>query len=300
LISVVAAWIAKRRDATLVNWLQDVFPEVAERLGIKAAGGLGGRLLRWFRNYSLRAASANVVLGNLMADAIAPYAPESTVRVIPNWSDGALIRPLSNADNPLRGEWGLDGLFVVGYSGNMGRAHEFQTILGACELLRANSTIAFLFTGAGPQRSWIEEESKRRSLGNLRFRPFQAREALGQSLTVPDVHLITLHPSLEGLIVPSKFYGIAAAGRPTIFVGDPRGEIGSLVEQHGCGIAIGTGDTQGLAAAIERLAQNPGVVTNMGELARKLFESEFDRTNAFGRWIDVFSSIAPNFRNKHG
>jgi colanic acid biosynthesis glycosyl transferase WcaI len=297
LISVVAAWIAKRRGAVLVNWIQDLFPEVAERLGVKWLGGLLGKLLRRLRDYSIRSAGTNVVLGELMARNVERCAAGAQVTVIPNWSDGRLVRPVSRDQNPLRSKWKLQGCFVVGYSGNMGRAHEFETILAACELLRDDARIAFLFTGSGRQKQWIEDESIRRSLANVSFQPFQPREQLALSLSVPDAHLITLLPSLEGLIVPSKFYGIAAAGRPTLFIGDKQGEIGALVERHRCGIAIASGDAHGLAAAIIRLAGNPDLTSDMGKRARTLFESEFDITTACSRWSKILLENKPPLTN---
>src|SRR6185503_4809828 len=108
--------------------------------------------------------------------------------------------------NILRREWNLQDAFVVGYSGNMGRVHEFGTILDAAERLKSSVNIVFLFIGEGAQRNWIEEEARRRGLENIMFKPYQPRKKLGLSLTIPDVHLISLRRSMEGLIVPSKFY----------------------------------------------------------------------------------------------
>ncbi len=136
LISVVAWFIARRRNVRLVNWVQDVFPEVAEALGVRALAGPLAGVLRRLRNGAFRSAAVNVVLGERMAAVVARAgAPASCIRVIPNWADMEAIRPVAAANNPLRQEWGLDGKFVVCYSGNMGRVHEFDTILGAAERL---------------------------------------------------------------------------------------------------------------------------------------------------------------------
>jgi hypothetical protein len=145
--------------------------------------------------------------------------PQSQITVIHNWADGQAIQPLAAENNPLRTEWQLQDKFVVGYSGNLGRAHEFTTILEAATQLIEDPQIVFLFIGSGPQKLWLEAEVNKRHLTNVLFKPYQPRECLGDSLTVPDVHLISLRPSLEGLMVPSKFYGIAAAGRPVLYLG---------------------------------------------------------------------------------
>src|SRR5262249_8429579 len=154
----------------------------------------------------------NVVLGSLMAKRIQEEGiSQERIRVIQNWADGEAIQPVSRADNQLRRDWGLAGQFVVGYSGNMGQAHEFKTVIDAAELLQTATHVTFLFVGDGNSREWMERESERRRLKNVQFRPYQPVDRLRYSLGLPDVHLISLRPQLEGLIVPSKFYGVAAA-----------------------------------------------------------------------------------------
>lgn len=288
LISVVAAWVARLRGAVLVNWIHDVFPEIAQRLGVASLRGPPGTLACALRDYSLRVAAVNVVLGARMKGLISGHAGASSrVEVIENWADGAAIRPLAAADNPLRRQWGLEGRFVVGYSGNLGRVHEFETILGAAKLLRNDPDIAFLFIGGGRQKAWVESESAHNGLTNVTFQPYQPRSLLAASLSAADAHLVTLQESLEGLIVPSKFYGIAAAGRPTLSVGDANGEIARHLTSHNCGVAIRTGDAAGLAHAIRMLRDDPARAATLGRNARAAFERHWDRRQAMERWNSV-------------
>lgn len=285
LISVVAGWAARRRGARLVNWLQDVFPEVATALGVPGMRGVAARGLRGLRDRSLRAAAMNVVLGERMAQTLTALGvARFAIRVIPNWADGGAIRPMPAEENPLRAPWGLSGKFVVGYSGNMGRVHEFGTILGAADQLQDRSRIVFLFIGDGRYRGWLEAQAKARGLTNVLFKPYQPRDGLSASLAVPDVHLVTLRPEVEGLVVPSKFYGAAAAGRPTVFVGDPEGEIGSLLTREDCGVAIRQGDSASLARCLEDLAGAPERAAAMGARAREVFTARFDREPACRAW----------------
>ncbi|MFX6876802.1 hypothetical protein ABTH39_19765, partial [Acinetobacter baumannii] len=78
-------------------------------------------------------------------------------------------------------------------------------------------------------------------LPQFHFQSYQPRELLADSLAAADVHLISLLPALEGLIVPSKLYGILAAGRPTIFIGDTEGEVAKVLREHDCGVTVGIG-----------------------------------------------------------
>src|SRR5262245_15270116 len=150
LTSILAMRAANSRGAHFVNWLQDLFPEVATQLGIPFFRGPVSQGLLSLRDRSLRAATANVVVGDLMAEQlIRRGVPPERVHVIPNWSYDEPISPISHRDHPLRREWRLDGKFIVGYSGNLGRAHEFDTVLAAAGELKANSRIVFLLIGGG-------------------------------------------------------------------------------------------------------------------------------------------------------
>ena len=291
LASMVAARAARKRGARLVNWLQDLFPEVAQRLRVTGAS-MGAMAARW-RDASLARAAANVVLGERMRDMVAALGvPADRIHVIPNWADGALVKPIEARANRLRTEWGYQGRFVVGYSGNLGRVHEFATLLAAADRIRDEDTIHFLFVGDGRQRAWVEDACEQRDLANVRFQPLQPRAVLAESLSAPDVHVVTLQPELEGLVVPSKFYGAAAAGRPVLFIGDIDGEIAREIVRGQCGLAFAPGDSEGLAAAILRLRDAEEARLAMGRAARAHFESHHDRPLALARWDRLLAGVA--------
>ncbi len=291
MISVVAGWIARLRRAHLVNWLQDLFPEVAIALDIKGFDGVLGRMLVRLRNRSLQQARGNVVLGQLMAQRLAlDGVSQERIHIIHNWADGESIKPLLAVRNSLRKEWGLEDKFVVGYSGNLGRAHEFGTLLNAAESLQQEKKIVFLFIGGGAQLVKVQEEVHRRALQNCMFQPYQPRERLHESLGVPDLHLVVLRPELEGLIVPSKFYGIAAAGRPTLYVGDSQGEVAQIIAQGDAGVTVAVGDGDGLAEQIVLLNQDAERCARLGRNARLLFDEGFSRQRALHAWSELLNS----------
>lgn len=279
LLSVPAALVARRKRALLVNWLQDVYPEIAIELGVPLLRGPIGWLIAKLRDLSLRGAAANVVVGERMrALLMSKNVQPDRVCCIPNWCDDSEITEVAHSDNPLRSEWKLQDKFVVGYSGNLGRAHDYQTMLAAAELLRGHPEIIFLMIGGGHQVKDLAREVELRGLTSaFCFKPYQPRPQLKQSLCVADVHWLSLEPRLEGLIVPSKFYGIAAAARPTITVGDLHGEIARVVLQYACGIAVAKGDGSGMAAAILRLSENAEQRRLMGQNARKMIDEDGGR-----------------------
>ena len=293
LLCLPAASAARRRGLLLVNWLQDVYPEVAMRLRVPlVAGPLGTALLKW-RDAALRQAAANVVVGEGMAAVVCGRGVAADrIQVISNWCDDDKIRPVALADNELRREWGLADRFVVGYSGNLGRAHEYATLLDAALRLRDEPRIMFLFVGGGSRMGELRRQVTAHGLdANFRFLPYQDRARLNFSLGAADVHWLSLRPELEGLIVPSKFYGIAAAGRPIIAVAAPDGEIAALVREHNCGIVVAPDDGAALAAALRELAANPEAVVAMGSRARTMLDAQFTRRQAFARWEGLFDAL---------
>jgi colanic acid biosynthesis glycosyl transferase WcaI len=127
--------------------------------------------------------------------------------------------------------------------------------------------------------------------GAFRFLPYQARTLLSYSLGVADVHWVSLDPRLEGLMVPSKFYGIAAAGKPIVVIGDPNGELAQLVQRNDCGFAIAPGDSETLTAILRRLSETPQKVSEMGARARQMLDAHFTRRQGLARWRRLLDQL---------
>jgi glycosyltransferase involved in cell wall biosynthesis len=293
LIAVGAALVARIRGASLVNWLQDIYPEVAIRLGVPGVRGPLGALLAKLRNLALKSAVINVAIGERMREFIADRGVDgATIRVIANWVDDQAITPIPRADNPLRASLGLQDHFVVGYSGNLGRAHEFETLLGAAHLLRAETRLAFLFFGGGFHMDALKARVRDQGLSELfMFQPSQPLSDLSNSLSLPDVHWLSLRPQLEGLIVPSKFYGIAAAGRPVLSITAEDGEIARIVQEAECGVVVEPGRSSALAAAIQRLRADRPRCDEMGRNARALIDARFSRRQTLESWSKLLRDV---------
>ena len=285
LLSIALAPIAVTRSLSLVNWLQDLYPEVALELGPRAFALFATPLVA-ARNFTLRASKFNVAISKSMANRLHAHghAP-SRIEVISNWCDDQSIAPRADEENPIRAEWGLTKKFVVGYSGNLGRAHEYETLIDAATRLRDQHDILFLFVGGGYLTPALKREIERRGLNEaFQFRPLQETAALPQSLCAPDIHWLSLRPAMEGLILPSKFYGIAAAGKPIVAVATPDGELAALLARHECGFAIAPGDDKAFAEKILSYRHDPSSVKRHGANARRMLDESFSKRGALSRW----------------
>ena len=190
---------------------------------------------------------------------------------------------------------------MVAYAGNFGRAHDFDTVIEAINLhddqCRSAAPgdlvheIIFLLVGGGPQQKQLEDAIAARKLENVRLYPYQPRERLAALLGTADMHLVSLKPELEGLLLPSKFYGVAAAARPTIFVGSRRGEIAQIIEEVHCGVTIESGDSAGLLSCILELARDPRKLEIMGARARVAFDGRWEKRHSIARWQEVIDAV---------
>jgi colanic acid biosynthesis glycosyl transferase WcaI len=295
LISIVASLAAKWRGAVLVNWLQDLFPEVASALAPDLMPKwLEGQLVA-ARDRSLRRAAINVVLANGMRERLLSRGiHDSRVRIVPNWTDAASITPMPPEESKTRQRLALSRRFVIGYSGNLGRGHEFDTLIGAARLLCQDPSFAFLMTGAGAKSGGLRRAVEAERLDNFVFQDYQPPEVLSDSLAAADVHLVSLLPALEGLIVPSKMYGILAAGRPAIFIGDTDGDLARMIREHDCGIAIAVGDSKRLAVELRALRDDRTRLESMGTNARQLALARYTSEHAVADWLALLGVVAPS------
>ena len=288
LLSLLNTAAIRFRGGRVINWLQDLFPEVAIELGAFPRSQIFAGPLTWWRNRTLRAAETNVVISRKMQDYLASQGVKNT-RCIPNWADGELIRPIAHAENTIRAEWNTENKFLVGYSGNFGRAHSFNELLEAMMLLETRKEIHFVLIGEGAGLDQLLEAVERKRLHHVSFHPYQPHDNLRQSLGAIDLHIVTLKEHMEGLVLPSKIYGVLAAGRPMAFIGDEDGEIADLIHQNEVGFAVGHGQGAGLAEKIQQLAQNSEGLRQMGANARHLFEQQYAMPIAISRWKQLLS-----------
>jgi glycosyltransferase involved in cell wall biosynthesis len=198
--------------------------------------------------------------------------------------------PKPSIASALRARLELADRFVVCYSGNLGKAHEFDTLLSAASALRANLSIVFLIIGGGTKMAPLQRAVAALSLENFRFLPYQPREELEDSLAAADLHLVSLLPTLEGLILPSKLYGILAAGRPLVFIGDPKGDIARVVSDAECGAIVEINAGEALAAAILRLQADPAACEAMGTRARESLVNRYSMEKGIERWLALLDA----------
>jgi colanic acid biosynthesis glycosyl transferase WcaI len=283
--------VARRFGVPLLVISQDVFPEIAVQLKRLENPVLVG-VLRSLVGLYLRRADGIVAIGETMKRRLeAKGASPDRITVIPNWVDTQAIVPQPR-DNAWARRRRLTGHFVVMHSGNVGHAQDLDTLIRAATFLRDLEDLRIVIVGFGARYADMVELAKRLELGEaVRFLPYQSRTVLSESLSAADVHFVGLAKGLSGFVVPSRLYGILAAGRPVIVGADAESETARLVAEVGCGIVLPPGRPELVAGVIREAREGLHDLEAMGAKGRMYVELEADRTVAMDRYRKVIREL---------
>jgi len=279
--------------------VQDLFPDLAVELG-KLRNKPFIFVLKALSKHIIRKMDKVIVVGEYMERKVKEEVLNDTeanhIVTIHNWADGEKLKVVGvvgEEDNYLKKEWGLEGKFVVLYSGNIGYLHEFDTIISAAENIqnKGYKDIVFVFIGEGIKKEYIRKKAEEKCLNNILFFPYQPREMLTYSLGLADVSLVTLEKGFEGMVVPSKIYGILASGRPMIGIVGRESEINEIIREGRCGKIVKIGDFQALVDGIINYYKDREKCREDGLSGRRYFEKNFDRKIATRKYIEVIEEV---------
>lgn len=281
LLGLVGTLTRRLRGARHFIWEMDLYPDIAEDLRVLRPRSLLSRLIGAVADYVRCNADGVIALGDDMKERLVCRGiPEGKIHVIHNWADGQEIQPLPWRPLPL----------TIHYSGNLGLAHETRTIRDAMFALRTDPRFRFAFAGGGAQKKDLEEFCRANGLNQTEFRPYCARSELSRSLSEGHLGLVTQKPETAGSVVPSKVYGVMAAGRPILYIGARHATPARIIERFACGWHVEPGDSEYLIALLNRLAGFPEELRSAGERGRQAFLENFDRPLGVGRIVSVLGA----------
>lgn len=275
----------------------DVYPNTAVQLGVLKENGFLSHCWERSNAFVFRQASAIVVIGRCMQDVIKQKAKKFGLKLddklhhISVWSDDKLISSASERENPLRKKWNLDGKFVVGYFGNMGRFHDTETIIRAADTLKDKEDICFLFVGEGHKKQATMEYATKHNLQNCQFHTYVDRKDLGRLMHLADVGVVSLLEGQEGLSVPSKAFGLMAAGVPIVAIMSAKSEIARIVKEESCGILVKPGEKQVLTDSILQLYNDRVQLEQMSTNASRAINGRYNLGKISRRYFDLIGQI---------
>jgi glycosyltransferase involved in cell wall biosynthesis len=287
----LAGWLASRRHgAPLVMAYQDLFPEVATLLEDFHSQSINA-LLQAVNRFLCRKAARVVALGETMRARLIDNkgaAPERTV-VIPSGADTLAIDPQPKR-NPFSVAHGLADKFVVMHSGNLGLSQSLDTLIDAAVLLKDVDDLQIVFQGEGVKKAVLESRCRDLGLPNVMFLPFQPKAQLAESFGAADIFIVSLQAGLAGYIVPSKLYGILAAGRPYVAAVEAGCEVASITRANDCGLVAEPGSPRDLADKILAFYRDREMTLERGTRARAA-SLAFDRRVQCRRYFNLFQAV---------
>jgi colanic acid biosynthesis glycosyl transferase WcaI len=275
----------------LVHWCFDLYPEAieAEQVG-RSDGRLGpalrvaARAARALMRLAYRRFDALVDIGPRMQERLAAYGSNATRRTLVPGALAASGR-LATPDAAVRARLFPRAKLALLYSGTLGRAHDFEQLLALARACRARSgdAISFCFAARGHQQDALAA-ALRADDTNVSLAPFAEESELAARLEAADLHLLSLRPEWAGVVVPSKFFGSLAVGRPVVFAGPDDSEIARWIVEHGLGLVLDDARRPEVVDRLHALAEDPAALARLQARALETHERVFSRAVVNDGW----------------
>jgi len=286
----IAALRAKKPYAYLVY---DLDPDRAEVLGVAQPGSRPAKILRKHQTEWMHKADKVLAIGRCMRDYLEKTyrVPQNRLEVVEVGAHEDTVRPLPR-ETAFRKKHNIES-FVVLYTGNFGKYHDFDAVLDAAKLIKQKGgDVLFVLVGSGAKKEHLENRIANEQIDNVRMYGFVPDEEYADLLATGDLCLVTLEKGMEGLCVPSKFYSILAAGRPTLASMQQNTEIAYVINESDCGIRVDIGDVEGLAKTILDAKANPDRLNRQGKNARDVFERHYTTRHVTAKLYDILLKMA--------
>ena len=291
---VLCGLVKKRLKVPFVYNLQDIFPDSLVNAKMTKKGSLIWKIGRKVENFTYKSADKIIVISedfkrNIMEKGV----PENKIVVVPNWVNTNNVYSVKREENILFDRYNLDrNKFYICYSGNLGLSQNFELLVMVAEKIQINMPdVMFVLIGEGAAKEELESTIKKKNLKNIVILPFQPYEDIAHVFSLGDVGLIISKPGIGGSSVPSKTWGIMAAGRPILASFDEESELISLIKKIGCGYTSDAGDQKGLYEKIREIYLHKEDCIKMGRIGREYVKSVLSKDRCITEYINVIKGL---------
>lgn len=292
LIGTVGKWL---KGSKHIYNIQDFNPEQAEAVGYMKNRTIFS-LARWVDTLNCKYADHIVTVGQDMQRTLIDRFADKSIpdnTVINNWTNEKEIVPLPK-DNPMVSKFiesnGWDNKFIVMYSGNLGLYYDLENLVKITSAFKDNDDIVFVFIGDGAVKNKMQQKVKHNK--NVVFLPFQPKSEIKYTLNAADVHLVVNQKGIKGVSVPSKIYGVMAAGKPILGVLEEGSEAARIIEDSQCGKVVEPQDYDGIIKQIKYLYSLDKLeLTQYGLRGRLYLEGNLRRDISLEKYRDLLLSV---------
>jgi glycosyltransferase involved in cell wall biosynthesis len=297
IFSVAIAIIFKffRPNITIAHWCFDLYPEAIATEGILPAKSVLYKVFSFVMAKAYKSCDLIVDIGECMRSLFLKYKISTRMETLVPWALFEPDKPLATDSDERAKLFGKTDLGLL-YSGNFGRAHSCNEILMLARSLRAHS-IRFCFSVRGNRVSELHA-SITDADDNISFVDFAAEEDLEKRLGAADIHLVSLQPDWTGVVVPSKFFGCLAAGRPVIFSGSVDSSIAKNIHKYKVGWVLNENTLEEVCAELITLSSSPAKLLELQEHCHNVYRKYFSKEVIIDGWDSELRKII-SWRKQH-
>jgi len=279
-------WLSKNLFNTSYGVvLFDIMPEQAELIEVIKPNGFISKVWKisnklWYKKSSYVIVLSKDMLEGAISNAklsghIREKESREKTNIIHIWSDDRIIKPINKYESTEALRLGMLDKFVVQYSGNLGRFHDIETLLGIIDEFRNDERISFQFIGEGQKKRIVLEFQNKRSLSNMYINTYVEKDVLPHSLAMADMGVVAQMPGQERVCYPSKLLGVMAAGKAVLAICPVNCEMANMIRSYDLGFVIENGDIKSGIKVINDSIRNPGKIKQMGINAFEYLQRNF-------------------------
>jgi colanic acid biosynthesis glycosyl transferase WcaI len=215
--------------------------------------------------------------------------------VINNWTNEEEIKPLSKKEpkiNQFLKENGLEDKFIVMYSGNIGLYYDLENIIKISQHFKEHKDLAFVFIGEGAVKSEMQTYVVENNITNVHFLSYQPKEFIKYSLNAANIHLVVNQKGIKGVSVPSKIYGVMAAGKPILGVLEKDSEAEILISKSNSGLVVEPQDYVGIINKVEHFYQMDNAeLNNLGSNGRDYLDKYLKKDISINKYRETLREV---------
>ncbi|MDF2013707.1 glycosyltransferase family 4 protein [Priestia megaterium] len=294
---LLGVWGKWMKRAKYIYNIQDFNPEQTMAVGY-SKNKLILKTMMWFDKFSCKQADKVIVVGRDMVETLKGrfnYKRVPSYAFINNWTNEKVIYPLPSNHKKVvafKKNYGLEGKFVVMYSGNLGLYYDLENLMTVINKFKHRDDVAFAFIGEGSIKEKLVSYKEKHGLDNVKFIPYQDKADLIYSLNAGDVHWCLNAKGIKGVSVPSKLYGIIAAGKPIIGALEENSEARLIIEDTKCGYVTEPGNYEEIEHIINTFLneKESHILAGMSERGRDYLVNNLTKDVSVQKYIAEIKS----------
>ena len=290
LVPFIGYLIKKLRGKNYIYLVHDIYPDVAEKLGVIKKGSIISKVMNYMNKKIYTNAERIIALGKDMKRVIADKGvDEEKIEIVTNWADSR-VNYEKEVDKNFYKKYRLENKFNILYTGNISKVHAIDTIVEVAKILKNEENIMFTFVGDGNRKQDLIKLKEKEDLRNIQLENYMFGEEYNNLLNCANLFITTLQQGIEGLGVPSKTYTYMSVAKPLIAIMSENSEIGSMVNQYNLGKQFNNKEYHKIAEFILELKNSNELYNEISKNVRNKFLNEYERKKVTNKFYKAINS----------